>query len=336
MNLPLVSICIPVYNGEKYLKECLVSAVGQTYSNTEIIIVDDKSNDQSVSMVRQYAEKDKRIKLFVNEKNVGLVGNWNRCLEYANGEWIKFIFQDDYLKPVCIERMVSVANENIQMVAVGREFIYEKSVSEFLKKYYSSEIKDLKTILNITAPGFIDAEIIAGVVSKLVDRNFIGEPTAVMFRKSIIKKIGVFNSMLVQLSDLDYWLRISTNFGMYYIPETLAFFRIHEESLSASNRATGKDFVDRIVLTFDFLNNDHYKKLRSNMSKFGAAKIWEMFKLRIHEVELALLKNPGNINLTDHYSMIKKAIPVISNYQKPSWRTKLIYSFVKLGRKIYN
>ena len=89
MNSPLVSICIPTYNGEKYLKECLDSCIDQTFKNYEIIICDDCSSDGTIKIIEEYSEKFPQLKLFINDKNLGLVGNWNQCIHYSNGEWIK-------------------------------------------------------------------------------------------------------------------------------------------------------------------------------------------------------------------------------------------------------
>ncbi len=82
-------MCTSVCNGEKYLEQCLNSAINQTYKNIEILLVDDASTDTTWSIAKNYAANDKRIKLHRNDTNIGLVANFNKCLELANGEWIK-------------------------------------------------------------------------------------------------------------------------------------------------------------------------------------------------------------------------------------------------------
>ena len=86
-SAPLVSICIPVYNGEKYLAQALESCIGQTYPNVEIIVCDDRSSDNSLEVIA--ALSSPLIRIHQNEKNLGLVGNWKKCIEMAKGEWIK-------------------------------------------------------------------------------------------------------------------------------------------------------------------------------------------------------------------------------------------------------
>lgn len=81
MSNPLVSICIPTYNREKYLKHTIESALKQTYSNIEIIVSDNASDDNTVNLVKSF--KDKRIHLIVQKKNIGMVPNWNACIKKA-------------------------------------------------------------------------------------------------------------------------------------------------------------------------------------------------------------------------------------------------------------
>jgi glycosyltransferase involved in cell wall biosynthesis len=114
---PLVSVCIPTYNGAKYLKECLDSVLAQTFTDFEVLIVDDKSSDETLSIAQEYATYDPRFRVIQNECNLGLVGNWNRCVELAQGEWIKFIFQDDLIEPACLERMLAVRKSESAITA---------------------------------------------------------------------------------------------------------------------------------------------------------------------------------------------------------------------------
>src|SRR5437899_12562971 len=99
---PSVSICIPTYNGAAHLAPCLESALNQTWTDFELLIVDDASSDDTVAITEACAARDRRVRVARNPRNLGLVGNWNRCLELAKGTWIKFLFQDDLLSPACL------------------------------------------------------------------------------------------------------------------------------------------------------------------------------------------------------------------------------------------
>src|SRR5260370_18406428 len=107
---PLVSICIPTFNADRWIQECLESALAQIYPRLEVLIIDDASTDETVELVR--AVDDKRIRVLVNEPNIGLVRNWNKCIEMARGEFIKFLVHDDILYPDCVQKMMRLLLSN--------------------------------------------------------------------------------------------------------------------------------------------------------------------------------------------------------------------------------
>ena len=120
-----VSIVIPVYNLEKYLEECLNSVIHQTYTNLEIILLDDGSCDQSLKICQEFESKDKRIKVF-SHPNKGVSYTRNRGIEIATGEYLMFVDGDDYLKPLWVENYVKAAEKsNADVVIGGLTFLLE-------------------------------------------------------------------------------------------------------------------------------------------------------------------------------------------------------------------
>src|SRR5687767_8430509 len=111
MSKPKVSVLIPTYNYAHFLDETIQSVLNQTYSDYELIIVDNKSTDSTVELVGKYLG-DPRVRFYQNEKNLGLTGNWNKCLEYATGEYIKFLCADDKFHPEMLAKFVAVMEEN--------------------------------------------------------------------------------------------------------------------------------------------------------------------------------------------------------------------------------
>ena len=99
---PLVSVCIPAYNNAAYIKETIDSILKQTWKNLELVICDDKSKDNTIEVIESI--KDDRIRLCKNEKNLGMSGNWNKCLHECKGEFIKLICADDMLREDAIEK----------------------------------------------------------------------------------------------------------------------------------------------------------------------------------------------------------------------------------------
>src|SRR2546423_14323182 len=104
-----ISICVPTYNGARYLKPCLDSALAQTFADFELLVVDDGSTDSTPDLARQYVGGDPRISIRRNERNLGLVANWNRCVDLAGGERGKFRLQDDLMEPSCPGRLLAPA-----------------------------------------------------------------------------------------------------------------------------------------------------------------------------------------------------------------------------------
>jgi len=267
--MPEVSISIPTYNGALYLEECLDSAVTQTFADIEIIVVDDCSTDETFNIAEEFARRDNRVKIFRNKTRLGLVENWNRCIQYSTGEWIKFLFQDDSLNEDCIEKMLDAAEATEtgvmkNFIVSERNFVIEKGVEENLKRFYENSVITLKDIFRgkscISPEEFSEA-----ILKRGVGVNFVGEPTSVMIRRAICFQYSFFNRNLVHLCDLEYWTRIATNEQLVYIPDKLTDFRVHSRSASAYNHAHKQfqlECLDKVVLLHDYLYHPCYENLR--------------------------------------------------------------------------
>lgn len=126
MKKPIVSVLVPVYNVEKYLKRCLDSIVNQTLVNIEIICVNDGSTDNSLKILEEYRARDRRIKI-VNKQNGGLPSARNAALDVAVGEYIGFVDSDDYIEPDMFEKLVNVArDEKSEVVICGANIFPEE------------------------------------------------------------------------------------------------------------------------------------------------------------------------------------------------------------------
>lgn len=128
-ELPLVSILIPVYQRENFIAAAIECAQRQTYENIEIVIVDNASSDRTWEICQAYAAKDKRVRVYRNEVNVGPVGNWKRCIDYARGYYVKILWSDDEIAPEYLDKAVAVFNEGdvafvFTSAIIGSEFDY--------------------------------------------------------------------------------------------------------------------------------------------------------------------------------------------------------------------
>ena len=131
ISTPLVSIGLPVRNGEKYLPETLASIRAQTYSNFEVIISDNSSSDKTQEICTKYVELDRRFRYFRNEINIGVAGNFNRVFELSRGDYFKWWAYDDLCAPTYVERCVEVLNEQPSVVVCHTKtaIIDQKSIT---------------------------------------------------------------------------------------------------------------------------------------------------------------------------------------------------------------
>lgn len=120
---PKVSVVVPIYNVEKYLRQCLDSIIAQTLKDIEIILVNDGSKDGSLAIIKEFANKDKRIKV-IDKKNEGLGKTYNRGMDEAKGEYIGFVESDDWIEPDMYETLYNVAKKNKVDVVKAKYFIF--------------------------------------------------------------------------------------------------------------------------------------------------------------------------------------------------------------------
>ena len=135
MKKNLISIIVPIYNSEKYIKKCLDSIIAQTYSNLEIILVDDGSTDNSYGICKDYQQKDDRI-ILLQQKNSGVSMARNYGLKVAKGEYIGFVDSDDYIEPEMYEELVNSIIESNCKIAICN-YYFENSDSKEIKNFQS-------------------------------------------------------------------------------------------------------------------------------------------------------------------------------------------------------
>lgn len=212
VSIPTVSVCIPVFNGEKYLQEALDSVLQQSYSDFEVIVRDDVSTDRSWGILESI--HDPRVKVFRNSENLGAEQNWNRVVGEARGQYVKLFHQDDLLESDCLERQVAAmdAHPECSMVFSGRSIIRG----------------DGKVIVRIRSPwkvGLVSRhQVIRSCVSSGTNR--VGEPSVVLFRKAAFVDAGGFDGTVPYTIDLDLWDRLLTRGPGFSIPDTLVRFRV--------------------------------------------------------------------------------------------------------------
>jgi len=217
---PLVSVCIPIFNGSEYIREAIDSVLAQTLADWELVVLDNASTDDTVDIVRSYS--DTRIRLIVNPSNLGIEANWNKALAEARGRFIKLLPSDDYLLPDCLERQVGIfnqaGNESVVLVCGGRNIIDQAG----------------KYLISRTFPrraGLINGHTVIKQIVRL-GTNPLGEPAAIMFERGMVQKAGQFDGTQVYVIDIDFWTRILLLGDLFVIHAPVCAFRLSAGSCS--------------------------------------------------------------------------------------------------------
>ena len=146
-----VSIIIPVYNAEKFIGETIESVISQTYTDWEMLILNDRSTDSSYEIIQKYAQKDKRIKAIDSEKNIGVVEGRNRLIDEADGEYIAFLDSDDYWKEDKLEKQIEfMKKKNILVNFIEK---IEKRAMSRSQSIANKEFLGLMIFVAIPFPG---------------------------------------------------------------------------------------------------------------------------------------------------------------------------------------
>lgn len=214
MPAPRISVLIPTYNYARYLPEAIESVLAQDWTDLELIISDDRSNDGSAEVVERYAAKDSRIRFTVQPANLGMVPNWNWCLSQARGEYIKFLFGDDRLgSPRALRQLHDLlqAHPDAALAASARSILrHDSSSAGIWDEFQSAGRHQGNTVL----------------VRCLTEaRNLIGEPSVTLFRRSQAGR--GFDVRYKQLVDLEFWFHLLEQGDFVYTPEPLCCFRHH-------------------------------------------------------------------------------------------------------------
>lgn len=202
-NKPLVSVLITSYNREKYIAEAIESVLVSSYTNFELIIVDDCSNDNTLAIAKSFTGKDSRIKLYVNEKNLGQFPNRNKAATYARGKYIKYCDSDDKLFEWTLEYCVEMM-EKYPEAGMGILNLNNDIKVEYLKSADAIKIN------------FFNKEILS-----------IG-PSGTILRREAFEKIGYYNPNYGVPTDMYFNLKMAAAFPIVLLSKVFFFYRKHE------------------------------------------------------------------------------------------------------------
>ena len=201
-HTPIVSVLMTMYNSAKYLSEAIESVLSSTFKDFEFIIVDDGSKDDSVHIAKGFQQNDPRIKVYVNEINLGDYPNRNRAAGYAKGKYLKYVDSDDKIYAHTLEVMVKGMESNPAAGFAG------SSISESVEKLFTPE-EAFRT--HFFRRGLFDYG-----------------PTATIIRRDVFFECGSFMKIRC-VSDFDFWYTMAIKYPVLELPKDLIFRREHPD-----------------------------------------------------------------------------------------------------------
>ncbi len=216
VNQPFVSILTPVYNGEKFLEQCIESVLNQTYENWEYVIVNNCSTDHSLEIAEKYAKQDERISIHNNEQFLELMPNLNHAFRQIakESEYCQVVHADDWLFPECVERRVEVGVENPDVGIVSSYYLKEPRFELGSLPYPGHNISGREICRRILMEDFYP----------------FGSPSTLLIRSDMIRKQDKMYDESYLAGDFAAPFKIlkETNFG--FVHQILLFQRMHDES----------------------------------------------------------------------------------------------------------
>lgn len=228
----LISIVLPVYNGSQYLRESIDSILAQTYTNWELLILDDCSTDDSPRIAKEYEQNDPRIHYYRNPRNLRLPRNLNRGFSLAKGDYLTWTSDDNRYRPTALERMHTALK-----MSPTAQFAFASC------RIINGEGEEVEYIM----------------VDQSSPRNIVGMDTVgacFLYTRKAYETVGDYDPEMILVEDFDYWQRIFMRFDVVAINDILYDYRWHDGALTSTMRK-------------DQFNTNLEKMLLKNRPGFG-------------------------------------------------------------------
>lgn len=316
INDPIISVILPVYNGEKYLKEAIDSILNQTYSDFELIILDDCSTDNTANIIKSYS--DKRIRYVYNEKNLKIAASLNKGISLARGKYIARMDADDIALPYRFQKQIDIFknNPNIDIVNIRFNIMSENGNNIRKFKYNISPSSNaLKYLIHID--------------------SFICHP-GVMIKKEWYQKYKYKTEIdAYNVEDCELWLRMISNGAQCYtIKEPLLNYRINNQSVT--HVKSGKELQIKNIcnLYLNSIFSNFNLKLNITTLKLIKGQMTEENLLHINNFINELKKFESTIKKLETSTFIQKEIHSWSEYCKFRTLISIIKSNLNFSIKI--
>jgi len=225
---PLVSIVTPVFNGERYLRECIESVLAQTYSSWDLTIVDNYSTDRTLDIAREYAACDHRIRIHRNEHFVRVIENYNIAFRQISPEskYCKPLAADDMLLPECLEKMVRIPEENPSVAIVCAYGLYSRAEMGV----HGSGVPYGQAVLH-------GRELCRDYLLGKRPCAFLLSPTFTLFRSDIVRSRYAFYNESTLHADTEVSLEFLEHHDFGFVQQILTFSRVEDGSMTSFSQS---------------------------------------------------------------------------------------------------
>lgn len=217
---PGVSVCVPVYNGAEFIADTLRSILAQTYQDFELIVTDNRSTDETVQVVRSFT--DPRIRLIINDTNIGAIGNFNQALAAARGKRVKIVCADDLLEPTCLAKQVAALDSEAGAVLAccARRIVDHRGRRWMVRRFpgRAGRVSGREAIARALRTG----------------TNPFGEPVAVLMDREALIRARGFDASWKYCVDVDLWCRLLSHGDAVIQSDELCSFRVGPGSWSTN------------------------------------------------------------------------------------------------------
>lgn len=269
---PRISVIMPVYNTEAYLKEAIDSILGQTYTNFELIAINDGSKDGSGAILDHYAGIDKRMNV-VHQENAGLVATLNRGISMAKGEFIARMDADDVSFPRRFELQVEALDKHADAVLVAGGFEIIDEESEFMyREVIAARDRDIKRSMLL--------------------RNPIAHGS-VMFRKSACDTVGGYSNACGPTEDFELWSRLSLVGTFIGLEQTIFRWRVNRKGITSNNNKLQLEIMKRHVAAL--WANNFPKVLSAKELRADGRRYFKTYKKRGFDMRNIMLSDNAQI-----------------------------------------
>lgn len=259
---PLVSVLIATYNREKYIAQSIESVLASTYRNFELIIVDDRSRDKTLEIARRYAETDARVKVYLNEKNLGDYPNRNKTASYANGVYLKYVDDDDYIYPWGLELLVRMME---QFPDCGWGLC---SLEQYVQKPFPFSLSPREAYeYHYEGPGL-----------------FHKAPLSAIIRRDVFIASGGFVEMRM-VGDFEMWHKLALKHKVVLMPHGIVWSREHPEQEGRG--------VNRFMHIYEQIIVDYLTRPDCPLDRTTADKVLGRRKTRLAKI---LIKDVVKLN----------------------------------------